>query len=138
MKGESLMETNIKAENGRRMSELLEKFGKRDVHVENGSGWHLSMYLEKYEDSIKVEIGTLSEYEGDLLEDPSFTVWLDTDSSGNITEAKPTLYRRITLYEDPTELTRKEAGEELDKRLGSFLDGIKISGYLDSTDIKEL
>lgn len=132
------METNIKAENGRRMSELLEKFGKRDVRVENGSGWHLSMYLEKYEDSIKVEIGTLSEYEGDLLENPSFTVWLSTDSSGNISEAEPTLYRRITLYEDPIEFTRKEKGEELDKRLNSFLDGIRISGYLNSTDIEEL
>lgn len=46
--------------------------------------------------------------------------------------------RRITLYEDPIELTRKEVGEELDQRLNSFLDGIKLSGYLSSTDIEEL
>ena len=132
------MAKNIMKENGRRMAELLAKLGERDVRVRNGSGWDLTVYLEKYEDSIKVEFGTVSEYEGDLLEDPSFVVWLDIDSNGNITEAKPTLYRRITLYEDPIEFTRKENGEELDKRLNSFLDGIRISGYLNSTDIEEL
>ena len=82
--------------------------------------------------------GTFSEHECDLLEDPSFTVRLNVDKSGNITEAIPTLYRRITLYEDPIELTRKEVGAELDQRLNSFLDGIKLSGYLSSTDIEEL
>ena len=132
------MAVDIMAENGRRMAELLGKFGDRNVRVGNGSGWDLKIYLEKYEDRIKVEIGTYSEYECDLLEDPSFTVWLSTDSSGNISEAEPTLYRRITLYEDPIEFTRKEKGEELDKRLNSFLDGIKLSGYLSSTDIEEL
>ena len=132
------MANNLMAENGRRMAELLEKFGNRNVCVRNGSSWDLKIYLEKYEDRIMVEIGTFSEYEGDLLEDPSFTVRLSVDSSRNITEAKPTLYRRITLCEDPIELTRKDVGEELDQRLNSFLDGIKLSGYLSSTDIEEL
>ncbi|HBI52187.1 MAG TPA: hypothetical protein DDX72_05340 [Ruminococcaceae bacterium] len=132
------MANNLMAENGRRMTELLEKFGNRNVCVRNGSSWDLKIYLERYEDRIIVEIGTFSEHECDLLEDPSFTVRLNVDKSGNITEAIPTLYRRITLYEDPIELTRKEVGEELDQRLNSFLDGIKLSGYLSSTDIEEL
>ena len=132
------MANNLMAENGRRIAELLKKFGNRSVCVRNGSNWDLKIYLERYEDRIIVEIGTFSEYECDLLEDPSFTVRLNVDKSGNITEAIPTLYRRITLYEDPIELTRKEVGEELDQRLNSFLDGIKISGYLSSTDIEEL
>ena len=132
------MANNLMAENGRRMAELLEKFGNCNVCVRNGSSWDLKIYLERYEDRIIVEIGTFSEHECDLLEDPSFTVRLNVDKSGNITAAIPTLYRRITLYEDPIELTRKEVGEELDQRLNSFLDGIKLSGYLSSTDIKEL
>ncbi len=132
------MANDLMTENGRRIAELLKMFGNRNVCVRNGSSWDLKIYLEKYEDRIMVEIGTFSEYECDLLEDPSFTVRLSVDKSGNITEAKPTLYRRITLYEDPVELTRKEAGEELDQRLNSFLDGIKISGYLSSTDIEKL
>lgn len=130
------MENNIKAENGKRMAEMLKKFGNRDVRVRNGSSWDLQIYLEKYEDSIKVEIAVTSDYDGDLLEDPNITVWLHLDSDGKITEANPTLYRKVTLYDDPIELTRKE--DDLDKRLSSLLDGLKISGYLDSTDIEEL
>ncbi len=123
-------------ENGKRIAKMLEKFGNRDVRVKNGTNWFLSMYLEKDDDSIRMEIGTYSEYEGDLLTDPEFVVWLKLDKCGNVTEAKPTLYRKVTLYDDPVEHTRKD--DDLDKRLSSFLDGITISGYLNSADIEQL
>ncbi len=132
---------NIREENAKKISEILEMIGPEDASVRTDNDWALSIfYSERTDRTLTIEMCMNTEYMGDPLFDPLMRIELVLDEDGRPVEAIPLYYLSRTLLTDEEIYARDnpscydprlyERSDELDERLSEWLVNIRLQGYL--------